>query len=68
MLNNLQRIRAKLRTLEEDSKNLYDYTNSNVKIDGLCICKENFDVIKDEFVNIKSELREKLMFSVSKKI
>jgi uncharacterized protein YecE (DUF72 family) len=68
LLNSLQTIRAKLKNLEEDSKDLYAYTNSNIKIDGECIVKDEFEDIKNNFTNIKSELREKLMFNVSKKI
>ena len=68
LLNSLQTIRAKLRNLEEDSKDLYATTNSDIKIDGECIVANEFEEIKDSFTNIKYELREKLMFIVSKKI
>ena len=68
LLNNLQRIRSKLKVLESDSKDLYNYTNSFCKINDQCISKSEFDCIKDNFSSIKSELREKLIFSVSKKI
>lgn len=68
MLNSIQRIKAKLKTLEQESKDLYNFTNSCAQIDDECICREDFNIIKDNFANIKTELREKLMYSVSKKI
>ncbi|MBQ4030608.1 MAG: hypothetical protein II625_02525 [Bacilli bacterium] len=68
LLNSLQRIRTKISNLEVDSVGLYNYVNSSFKVDDKCVEKERFDSIKDNFVNIKSELREKLIYSVSRKI
>ena len=68
MLNNLQYIRNKLKKLEDDSLDLYAYTKETALINDEVIAKENFDAIKDNFQGIKTELREKLIFSVSKKI
>ncbi len=68
LLNNLQYIRNKLGKLEESSLDLYGYTKGNVLIDEEVIAQENFDAIKDNFQGIKTELRDKLIFSVSKKI
>ncbi len=68
MLNRLQTIRAKIKDLETSSKDLYSYTNSYCRINDECVVKEEFDSIKESFSDIKRELREKLIFNVSKKI
>jgi uncharacterized coiled-coil DUF342 family protein len=68
LLNRIVNIRSKLKELEADSKELYTYTSESVKIDDECVGQETFDSIKNDFVSIKSELREKLIFSISKKI
>ena len=68
LLNNPQYIRNQLGKLEEASLDLYGYTKGNVLVDDEVIAKESFDAIKENFQGIKNELREKLIFSVSKKI
>lgn len=68
LLNNLLYIRSKLKNLEEESNDLYTFTGSNINVDEKIIADENFTAIKNNFKDTKSELREKLIFSVSKKI
>ncbi len=68
LLNRVQSIRAKTLKLEEDSKELNTYLSESFKVNDEAYAKEEFSEIKDQSNKIKKEQREKLIYSISKKI
>lgn len=68
LLNRVQSIRAKTLKLEEDSKELNTYLSESFKVNDEGYAKEEFSEIKDQSNKIKKEQREKLIYSISKKI